>query len=100
LQDQPKAQSFKEATNAKERFKAWKDTYRQEFTEVGIFEGNIHPYQIGKSKYTYKKMMQFALRGITSFSIKPLSIAIYLGFTFSILLLLYIPYNFLSAVFS
>ena len=52
LQDQPKAQSFKEATNAKERFKAWKDTYRQEFTEVGIFEGNIHPYQIGKSKYT------------------------------------------------
>lgn len=53
LLDQPKAQSFKEATNAKERFKAWKDTYRQEFTEVGIFEGNIQPYQIGKSKYTF-----------------------------------------------
>lgn len=53
LLDQPKSQSFKEATNAKERFKAWKDTYRQEFTEVGIFEGNIQPYQIGKSKYTF-----------------------------------------------
>jgi type I restriction-modification system DNA methylase subunit/restriction endonuclease S subunit len=53
LLDQPKAQSFKDATNAKERFKAWKDTYRQEFTEVGIFEGNIQPYQIGKSKYTF-----------------------------------------------
>ncbi|PUE61552.1 hypothetical protein B9Z45_05260 [Limnohabitans sp. 2KL-17] len=53
LLDQPKAQSFKEATNAKERFKAWKDTYRQEFTEVGIFEDNIQPYQIGKSKYTF-----------------------------------------------
>lgn len=52
LQDQPKAQSFKAATNAKERFRAWKDTYRQEFTEVGIFEDNIQPYQIGKSKYT------------------------------------------------
>jgi hypothetical protein len=53
LLDQPKAQSFKESTNAKERFKAWKDTYRQEFTEVGIFEDNIQPYQIGKSKYTF-----------------------------------------------
>ena len=48
--------------------------------------------KFGKSKYSYKKMMQFALRGITSFSIKPLSIAIYLGFTFSIFSLLYIPY--------
>lgn len=48
--------------------------------------------RFGKSKYSYKKMMQFALRGITSFSIKPLSIAIYLGFTFSIFSLLYIPY--------
>nr|WP_315478253.1 N-6 DNA methylase [uncultured Rhodoferax sp.] len=53
LLDQPKAQSFKDATNTKERFKAWKDTYRQEFTEVGVFEDNIQPYQIGKSKYTF-----------------------------------------------
>ncbi len=53
LLDQPNAHSFKAATNAKERFKAWKDTYRQEFTEVGIFEGNIQAYQIGKSKYTF-----------------------------------------------
>ena len=53
LLDQPQAQSFKDATNARERFKAWKDTYRQEFTEVGIFEDNIQPYQIGKSKYTF-----------------------------------------------
>ncbi len=53
LLDQPTAQSFQSATNAKERFRAWKDTYRQEFTEVGIFEDNIQPYQIGKSKYTF-----------------------------------------------
>ena len=52
LQDQPKSQSFLAATNAKERFKAWKETYQQEFTEVGIFEANIQPYQIGKNKYT------------------------------------------------
>lgn len=46
----------------------------------------------GKSKYTYKKMMQLALKGITSFSTKPLSLAIYLGFLISLLSLLYIPY--------
>jgi len=55
--------------------------------------------KFGTSKYTYKKMMQFALRGITSFSIKPLVIAIYLGFTFSILSLLYIPYVLFSLYF-
>jgi dolichol-phosphate mannosyltransferase len=62
------------------------------FTQVGI-EYEPAERKFGESKYTYKKMMQFALRGITSFSIKPLSIAIYLGFTFSILSLLYIPYT-------
>lgn len=62
------------------------------FTQLGI-EYEPAERKFGKSKYTYKKMMQFALRGITSFSIKPLSIAIYLGFTFSILSLLYIPYT-------
>ncbi|MBL0358677.1 MAG: glycosyltransferase family 2 protein [Chitinophagaceae bacterium] len=46
----------------------------------------------GKSKYSYKKMMLLALQGITSFSTKPLYIAIYIGFTFSLLSLLYIPY--------
>lgn len=61
------------------------------FKQIGI-EYEPAERKFGQSKYTYKKMMQFALRGITSFSIKPLSIAIYLGFTFSILSLLYIPY--------
>jgi dolichol-phosphate mannosyltransferase len=46
----------------------------------------------GKSKYSYKKMMMLALQGITSFSTKPLYIAIYIGFAFSLLSLLYIPY--------
>lgn len=53
----------------------------------------------GQSKYTFKKMMQFALRGITSFSIKPLTVAVYLGFAFSFLSLLYIPYVLLSEYF-
>jgi dolichol-phosphate mannosyltransferase len=46
----------------------------------------------GKSQYTLKKMMRFALQGITSFSTKPLYTAVYLGFMFSMLSLLYIPY--------
>ena len=52
LEDNPKALSFKAATNAVERFKVWKETYQQEYTETGIFEGNIQPYQIGKNNYT------------------------------------------------
>jgi polyisoprenyl-phosphate glycosyltransferase len=46
----------------------------------------------GASKYTFSKMMGLALAGITSFSVKPLYSAIYLGFTFAILSFLYLPY--------
>jgi polyisoprenyl-phosphate glycosyltransferase len=46
----------------------------------------------GKSKYTIKKMMELALKGITSFSTKPLTIAIYLGFICSFFAFLYLPY--------
>ncbi len=38
----------------------------------------------GTSKYTFKKMMRFALQGITSFSIRPLYLAIYLGLGLSV----------------
>ena len=46
----------------------------------------------GESKYNVKKMVGFALQGVTSFSVKPLYGAIYLGFTFSLLSIIYIPY--------
>ena len=46
----------------------------------------------GKSKYSVQKMIKFALQGVTSFSVKPLYAAIYIGFSFTILSLLYIPY--------
>lgn len=46
----------------------------------------------GQSSYDLKKMFNFAFTGITSFSVKPLYIATYLGFMFSGLSLLYIPY--------
>ena len=44
--------SYKQATNVKERFEVWKKTYQLEFTQTGIFEESIQPYQIGKYKYT------------------------------------------------
>lgn len=46
----------------------------------------------GDSKYSIRKMLKFALQGVTSFSVKPLYGAIYLGFGFSLLSILYIPY--------
>ncbi|TGN18299.1 glycosyltransferase family 2 protein [Leptospira idonii] len=49
----------------------------------------------GQTKYTFKKMFQFALEGITSFSTKPLHLATILGFSlfaFSIAYSLYAVY--------
>ena len=46
----------------------------------------------GETKYTLKKMFQLALSGVTSFSVKPLYFAVFLGFFFSLLSVLYIPY--------
>ena len=69
------------------------------FNQVGIeYDPALRTH--GKSKYTLKKMVRFALEGITSFSIRPLYIATYLGFTFSLLSLLYIPYIIYSFIFS
>lgn len=55
---------------------------------------NYEPAQrySGQSKYTVKKMIRLALQGVTSFSIKPLYTAVYLGFAFSLASVLYIPY--------
>ncbi len=52
LSESSALKSFASAKNVKERFRVWKDTYKQEYTEKGIFEDNIQPYHIGKDKYT------------------------------------------------
>jgi polyisoprenyl-phosphate glycosyltransferase len=51
-----------------------------------------HKRFAGESKYTIRKMMRLALDGITSFSVKPLYTAIYIGFFFAFLSFLYLPY--------
>lgn len=52
------------------------------FKQTGI-EFTAHERQSGESSYNLKKMITFAFTGITAFSVKPLSIAAYLGFLFS-----------------
>ena len=63
---------------------------------IGYKQATVH-YKASKrfagtSKYTFAKMIGLALAGITSFSVKPLYSAIYLGFTFALLAFLYLPY--------
>jgi len=50
----------------------------------------------GNTKYNFSNLITLATQGLTSFSTKPLSFAIYIGFFFSATSLLYIPYVLLS----
>lgn len=51
LSENPDFKSFQSATNVKERFAVWRETYKLDYATKGIFEANIQPYQIGKNKY-------------------------------------------------
>ncbi|MVN92366.1 glycosyltransferase family 2 protein [Mucilaginibacter aquatilis] len=67
---------------------------------LGFKQYGIH-YQCdarfsGKSKYNLKKMLRFAVQGITAFSVKPLNMAIGIGGFFAACSLLYIPYILIS----
>lgn len=50
----------------------------------------------GKSKYNLKKMVKFAVQGITAFSVRPLYMATGVGLFFSLVAILYIPYILIS----
>ena len=69
------------------------------FKQIGIdYQPNNR--HTGESKYTLKKMFRFALHGITSLSVRPLYLAIYMGFILSMLSLLYFPYVIYSYLYS
>jgi polyisoprenyl-phosphate glycosyltransferase len=61
------------------------------FSQIGI---GYTPFKrnSGKTSYSKKRLIRLALQGITSFSTRPLYIAAYLGFFFSLASVLYIPY--------
>lgn len=50
----------------------------------------------GSSKYTFKRMVNFAIEGVTAFSVRPLNIAIGIGLFFAVSAILYIPYILIS----
>ncbi|QCX54057.1 glycosyltransferase family 2 protein [Elizabethkingia sp. JS20170427COW] len=61
------------------------------FKQKGInFQAGVR--ENGISQYTINKMFALALAGVTSFSVKPLYLAAYLGLFFSLMSMLYIPY--------
>ncbi len=47
-----KLKGFKDATDRKERYSVWKNTYKLQYTPNGIFEQNVQPYLIGEAKMT------------------------------------------------
>jgi polyisoprenyl-phosphate glycosyltransferase len=65
------------------------------FNQTGI-EYQAAERRHGHSKYNWKKMMSLAMHGITSFSIKPLRAAAYLGIIIAMLSVLYLPYTLIS----
>ena len=74
-----------------------KDRFTRGLVSWMGFEQTFVPYEAdkrfaGKSKYTLRKMVRFALDGLTSFSAKPLRISLYLGFLFAIFGLFYALY--------
>lgn len=60
LDDNPQFKSFKSASDVKERFAIWRDTYKLDYRTQGLFETNIQPYHVGKDKYTLADLHSIA----------------------------------------
>ena len=62
-------------------------------------DDHISEREAGRSKYTLRKMLNLALDGVTSFSVKPIYYVIYLGFLFLLISLgigVYVIHAFIS----
>lgn len=57
-----------------------------------IVDDSISERQAGKSKYTLTKMLNLALNGVTSFSEKPITMILWLGFIFLFISLVMVVY--------
>ena len=67
------------------------------FPQIGYQSANVYyerkKRNAGKSKYSLKKMINFAWNGITSFSIKPIKMILHLGIIIFILSIFTITYS-------
>lgn len=55
LKNNPKLQSYKDASTVEEIYKVWVETYGKDFATLGLFEDN-KAYDIGKTKFTSKDL--------------------------------------------
>lgn len=60
--------SFAEAKalEVEDLYKAWKETYNLDYSTKGIFEDDILPYQMGKTKYTTSDLLAVGSKDIQS----------------------------------
>ncbi len=56
LANDESVKSYKDATNNKQLFNVWLETYHSDYASRGLFEDEIEPYRIGKNKYTTKDL--------------------------------------------
>ncbi|MGM9759493.1 MAG: N-6 DNA methylase, partial [Parabacteroides sp.] len=49
--------TYKEATNNKQLFRVWHDTYQCDAATRGLFEDDIQPYHIGKNKFSVRDLI-------------------------------------------
>jgi glycosyltransferase involved in cell wall biosynthesis len=72
------------------------------FSWVGFKQTSIHyhrePRFAGQSSFNYWRLWNFAIEGITSFSIVPLQVASYAGFLIALLAILYAGYRVIATL--
>ncbi len=56
LTNEDSDRSYKDATNNKQLYNVWHETYHDDYSTRGLFEEDIEPYRIGKSKYTIRDL--------------------------------------------
>jgi polyisoprenyl-phosphate glycosyltransferase len=61
-----------------------------------MVDDSISERQAGKSKYTLQKMLNLAMNGVTSFSVKPISMILWMGVAFMFICLLMVIYVLVS----
>lgn len=62
--DGKKLLSYKDAQEVEDIFKAWKETYEQDFATKGIFEKDITAYNIGKHKFSLNDLKKISSNDI------------------------------------
>jgi type I restriction-modification system DNA methylase subunit len=63
LKNNPKLNSYKEASTVVEKYNVWCDTYDKEYATIGIFENN-EAYKIGKTKFSIDDLKDISSKDI------------------------------------